>query len=80
MKRTVVYAAKTKDKHNAADGRFRAACTKARSMPTPWDTDIQNAADPAQALILQRFFKTGPGEYGEGDLFLGIKVPILRAW
>ena len=48
-------------------------------MPTPWDTDIQNAADPAQALILQRFFKTGPGEYGEGDLFLGIKVPILRA-
>ncbi len=48
-------------------------------MPTPWDTDIQNAADPAQALTLQRFFKTGPGEYGEGDRFLGIKVPVLRA-
>jgi 3-methyladenine DNA glycosylase AlkD len=48
-------------------------------MPTLWDIDIQNAADPTQALILQRFFKTGPGEYGEGDLFLGIKVPILRA-
>ena len=42
-------------------------------------TDIQNATNPAQALILQRFFKTGPGEYGEGDLFLGIKVPILRS-
>jgi 3-methyladenine DNA glycosylase AlkD len=48
-------------------------------MPTPWDTDIQNAADPAQARNLQRFFKTGPGQYGEGDLFLGITVPVLRA-
>jgi len=48
-------------------------------MPTAWDTDIQTATDPAQALHLQRFFKTGPGEYGEGDLFLGIKVPVLRA-
>ena len=48
-------------------------------MPTPWDTDIQNAADPAQALILQRFFKTGRGEYGEGDLFMGIRVPVLRS-
>ena len=48
-------------------------------MPNAWDIDIQNAADPTQARILKRFFKTGPGEYGEGDRFLGIKVPVIRA-
>lgn len=34
--------------------------------------------DEKQAKNLSRFFKTGPGQYGEGDLFLGIKVPQTR--
>lgn len=40
---------------------------------------IKKSANPAQAKILSRFFKTGRGEYGEGDEFLGIKVPISRS-
>jgi 3-methyladenine DNA glycosylase AlkD len=35
-------------------------------------------ADPQRAIGVARFFKTGPGEYGAGDCFLGIRVPDLR--
>ena len=39
---------------------------------------IQSLASPTQARHLQRFFKTSKGEYGYGDVFLGITVPQIR--
>lgn len=39
---------------------------------------LRDLADPKRAKILQGFFKTGPGQYGEGDRFLGLTVPQVR--
>ncbi|UFS68959.1 DNA alkylation repair protein [Geomonas sp. RF6] len=41
--------------------------------------DLHHLSNPHDALFLQRYFKTAPGEYGEGDIFRGIRVPPLRA-
>jgi 3-methyladenine DNA glycosylase AlkD len=55
-----------------------------RSAPTSAPTlamlraELYALADPADAIHLQRFFKTAPGEYGAGDKFLGLRVPALR--
>lgn len=40
--------------------------------------ELKAAADPMKAVGQARFFKTGKGEYGEGDIFIGITVPALR--
>lgn len=42
-------------------------------------TQLIDMSDPERAAHSQRFSKTGAGEYGEGDVFLGIRVPVLRA-
>ena len=39
---------------------------------------LQALYDPERIQVLQRFFKTGPGEYGHGDIFIGLRVPEVR--
>ena len=40
--------------------------------------EIKKSASPQKAKILQKFFKTGKGQYGEGDIFIGLMVPESR--
>ena len=40
---------------------------------------MESLFDPDQRIILMRFFRTGKGQYGEGDEFLGLKVPVTRS-
>jgi 3-methyladenine DNA glycosylase AlkD len=40
--------------------------------------ELKSMAEPDKAAIMQRFFKIGPGQYGEGDIFIGVIVPQSR--
>lgn len=48
-------------------------------MITQWQNELMDAAQPERKEIFQRFFKTGKGEYGEGDIFIGLTVPANRS-
>jgi 3-methyladenine DNA glycosylase AlkD len=39
---------------------------------------LRSVAEPKRVPELQRFFKTGPGDYAEGDVFIGVRVPAVR--
>lgn len=46
---------------------------------TELQNELKKISNKEHSVILQRFFKTGSGQYGEGDIFIGIKVPPLRS-
>lgn len=43
------------------------------------EAHLHEIGDPEHARFVAGYFRTGPGEYGEGDRFLGIRIPVLRA-
>jgi 3-methyladenine DNA glycosylase AlkD len=47
-------------------------------MVTALKQDLENCINPDKAAFFPRFFKTGKGQYGEGDIFWGITVPNIR--
>jgi hypothetical protein len=39
-------------------------------------TRLRSLGNPKDVAFLAGFFKTGPGQYGEGDIFIGVRVPV----
>lgn len=48
-------------------------------IATAIKAELDAVSNKDKSEILQRFFKTGPGQYGEGDIFWGIQIPTLRS-
>jgi 3-methyladenine DNA glycosylase AlkD len=58
--------------------KIRLIDARAASLIDDIQSQLVSLSNSGDAISLQRFFKTGPGQYGEGDLFRGIRVPVLR--
>jgi 3-methyladenine DNA glycosylase AlkD len=75
---------KTPRRSATKGARKRASLSKAKA-PSPAltlaaiEAELHALADPVRATHSLRFFKTGPGQYGEGDRFLGLTVPMMRS-
>lgn len=59
------------DKTNSRKGKEDVSAESARRA-------LRTVADSSRVSTLQRFFKTGPGEYADGDIFIGVTVPQVR--